>query len=75
MSNVQTFWYPIVDSTASQLIAESEQPFSVTVVYGPDDAEQVQSSHDGLVHFVSVDVPATARVEVGAGTSFVGSEA
>ena len=64
MTNVTTTWYPIVDSLASQLIAESEQPFNVTVTYGVGDTEQVSSLHDGVVHFVSVDVPATAKVEV-----------
>ena len=64
MKNVTTTWYPIVDDTASQLIAESEQPFNVTVTYGVGDTEQVSSLHDGVVHFVAVDVPVGARVEV-----------
>lgn len=64
IDRVQTTWNPIVDTTASQFIAESGQPFSVTVVHGPDNTEQVQSSHDGLTHFVSIEVPATTRVEV-----------
>jgi hypothetical protein len=63
-TSVETTWYPIVDSTSSQLIAESDQPFRVTVAYGPGDVEQVQSLHDGVMHFVAVDVPATAKVEV-----------
>jgi hypothetical protein len=64
MSNVTTTWQPILDSSASQLVAESDSPFSVTVNYGPGDTEQVQSLHDGLVNFVAVDVPTGARVEV-----------
>jgi hypothetical protein len=66
---IQVTWLPIVDEEhASQLIAESDRPFSITIDYGngPDGAQQVQSEHDGLVHFVSLDIPATAEVEVGA---------
>jgi hypothetical protein len=61
---VHLTWQPLVGETASQLIAESDEPFGVTVQYGPGDVEQVSSLHDGLMYFVSVDVPATAQVEV-----------
>lgn len=64
---IQVTWLPIVDEeNASQLIAESDRPFQVTVDYGngPDGTQQIQSEHDGLVHFVSVEVPSTAEVEV-----------
>jgi hypothetical protein len=65
MSNIEKTWYPIVgDPLTSQLIAECDQPFSVDVIYSPGDVERVSSLHDGLVNFVAVDVPATARVEV-----------
>jgi len=67
MSNkIQVTWLPIVDDTASQFIAESDHPFNVTVDYGngPDGVQNISSEHDGLVHFVSVDVPGTAKVEV-----------
>jgi hypothetical protein len=67
MSTIQVTWFPIVDNTtASQLIAESEHPFKVTVDYGngADGAQQIQSEHDGLTNFVAVDVPTTATVEV-----------
>jgi hypothetical protein len=67
MSTVQVTWFPIVDNTAaSQLIAESEHPFKVTVDYGnsADGVQQVPSEHDGLVNFVAMDVPTTATVEV-----------
>lgn len=57
-------WYPIVGDTASQLVVESDDPFSVVVNYGSGDMEQVEALHDGLMYFVSVDVPATAQVEV-----------
>jgi hypothetical protein len=63
-TSVETTWYPILDSIFSRLVAESEQSLSMTVEYGPGDVEQVQSLHDGLVNFVAVDVPASARVEV-----------
>ncbi len=63
MSKVHITVQPIVDTTSDQWIAESESPFTVTVVYGSGDTQQVQSSHDGLVHFVAIDVPLSARVE------------
>jgi len=64
MSNIHVTVQPIIDSTADQWIAESDSPFTVNVIYGPGDIQEVSSLHDGLMHFVSVDVPLTARVEV-----------
>jgi hypothetical protein len=59
----QVIWLPVVDSTDTQFIAENDSAFRVTVTNG-EDVHHIQSEHDGLVHFVSVDVPATAKVKV-----------
>jgi hypothetical protein len=69
MRDIQVTWNPIVDDeTASHLIAESDGgSFVVTVKHEAGAVEHVESQHDGLVHFVSVDVPLTARVEVSNG--------
>lgn len=61
---IQITWLPVLDDAdVSQFIAESDQPFRVTV-HNEGDVRQVGSGHDGLVHFVSVDVPLDASVEV-----------
>ena len=60
---IQVTWLPVVDSTDTQFIAESESAFRVTVTNG-EDVHHIQSEHDGLVHFVSVDVQASAKVGV-----------
>lgn len=62
---IQVTWLPIVDDdTASHLIAESDHPFAVTVKHEAGALQQIPSEHDGIVHFVAVDVPETAEVEV-----------
>lgn len=60
--NVQESWYPVVGTSVSQLVAESEEAFSLVVNYGADDVERLSSLHDGLLYFVAVDVPAGASV-------------
>lgn len=63
MSGIQVTWLPVVGSTDTQFIAESDSPFGVVVSQG-ECVQQVGSEHDGLMHFVSIDVPEVARVEV-----------
>lgn len=66
MRTIQVTWLPILDDTsASQFIAESESPFEITIKSEAGDTlQQIESQHDGLVNFVSVDVPLDADVEV-----------
>ena len=62
---VRMTWYPFVDEQAAfHLLAESESPFRVAVVCGSGQREQISSFQSGLVHVVSLEVPATAMVEV-----------
>lgn len=52
--SIQVTWLPIVDDEdASQLIAESDEPFGITIKSEAGE-QHIQSQHDGLVHFVSV---------------------
>jgi len=61
---INHIWQPIIDSTSQQYIAESERSFTIKVIYGPDDVQDIESMHDGIIHFVTVDVPPVAHVEV-----------
>jgi hypothetical protein len=66
MKNVQVTWLPILDdANTSQFIAESDHPFGIAIKSDTGDVQQrIESQHDGLVNFVSVDVPLDADVEV-----------
>lgn len=66
MRTIQVTWLPVVDGAdVSQFIAESESPFGITIKSDTGDVQQqIGSQHDGLVNFVSVDVPLDMSVEV-----------
>jgi hypothetical protein len=66
MRTVQVTWLPVLDDAdVSQFIAESDSPFGIAIKSDTGDVQQhIESQHDGLVNFVSVDVPLDADVEV-----------
>jgi hypothetical protein len=66
MRTIQVTWLPVLDdANVSQFIAESDRPFEIAIKSDAGDVQQqIGSQHDGLVNFVSVDVPLDANVEV-----------
>jgi hypothetical protein len=63
---IQVTWLPVLeDANVSQFIAESDRPFGIAIKSDTGHLQQqIESQHDGLVNFVSVDVPLDADVEV-----------